>query len=316
MSIPLAPTVPNPNSPSFATDAYPFTQWMATVGPAIDAESARINAIGFGAYSASSTTSLTIAMGSQSLTVETGKGYVAGQALLIASTAGPTNYMVGQVTSYNISTGALVVNVTATGGSGTVAAWTVSVSAIVAGGGVSPDSIVVLTSGTSWTCPAGVTKVIGRVEGGSGGGGGGNGSGYSGGGGGGGGGVYFISTVIPGTAYTYSIGAGGTGAGATSLPGGAGGLTSITIGGVSFNGNGGYGGGAGAGGPGGLGGSGSAGAAGAGQWFTQLGTPGSNSIYYSAVGGISAFGGGIGGTGYLGSGVAGTMGRIVLELYK
>ena len=39
----------------------------------------------------------------------------------------PPNYMDGQVTSYNSGTGALVVNVTAIGGTGTLAVWTISI---------------------------------------------------------------------------------------------------------------------------------------------------------------------------------------------
>ena len=202
MTITAAPTVPNPNSATFADDAYPFTQWMAALGPEIDAETARINAIGFGAYSATSATSLTVGTGSKSLTIEAGKSFAVGQPVVIASTAGPTNYMTGQVTSYNSGTGALVVNATAIGGSGSVAAWTISIASFVAGGGVSPDSIVVLTSGTSWTCPAGVTRV--RVRGvGAG------GKAFTSNTGSCSAGGYFegIYTVVPGNSYTYAIGA-------------------------------------------------------------------------------------------------------------
>jgi len=59
MTIPAAPTVPVPTSGTFAADAYAFTQWQATLGPAIDAETQRLNALGFGAYNTTSTTSLT-----------------------------------------------------------------------------------------------------------------------------------------------------------------------------------------------------------------------------------------------------------------
>lgn len=77
-------------------------------------------------YSASSTTSLTIGTGSKSLTVQTGKQFQVGQPVRIAYTTTPANYMDGQVTSYNSGTGALVVNVTAVGGSGTQAVWTIA----------------------------------------------------------------------------------------------------------------------------------------------------------------------------------------------
>lgn len=77
---------------------------------------------------ATSTTSLTVGTGSKSLTVQTGKQFASGQFCTIASVADPANYMWGQVTSYNSGTGALVVNVTVPGGSGTIASWDVSVS--------------------------------------------------------------------------------------------------------------------------------------------------------------------------------------------
>lgn len=80
------------------------------------------------ATSASSTTSILIGTGSKSLTIETGKNFVIGMNIIIASTATPANTMYGQVTGYTTGSGALVVNVTQVTGSGTIAAWTVSLS--------------------------------------------------------------------------------------------------------------------------------------------------------------------------------------------
>lgn len=90
-------------------------------------------ALTLGATNATSTTSLLIGLGSKSLTVPTGKSYVAGMTLKIASTASPTNWMLGDITSYVSGTGALVVNVIYTGGSGTLAAWTLSQSVAATG---------------------------------------------------------------------------------------------------------------------------------------------------------------------------------------
>jgi hypothetical protein len=76
---------------------------------------------------ATSSTSMSIATGSKSLTLsESGKGYVVGQFVLLASAVSPSNYMIGQVTSFSGT--ALVVNVTTKNGSGTLANWTVSVT--------------------------------------------------------------------------------------------------------------------------------------------------------------------------------------------
>ena len=80
-------------------------------------------------YSASSTTSVAIGTGSKSFTVETGKRFVAGTFLTIADSAAPTtNYLYGQVTSYNSLTGALVFDSQRVGGSGTKTSWLISLS--------------------------------------------------------------------------------------------------------------------------------------------------------------------------------------------
>lgn len=134
MSIPALPSLDR-TSATFKADLDTFflSQLPATTS-AFNTEIDRINAIGYGSYNANSTTSLTIGTGSKSLTVETGRGFAVGQALLIASTASPTNYMGGQVTSYDSGTGALVFNATASNGSGTLAAWTISVTSLAIGG--------------------------------------------------------------------------------------------------------------------------------------------------------------------------------------
>lgn len=73
-----------------------------------------------------STTSLTVGLGTKNLTVQTGKGYLPGQQLVIANTPTPTNLMAGSVVSYDTNTGALVMTITNSGGSGTFTAWTIS----------------------------------------------------------------------------------------------------------------------------------------------------------------------------------------------
>ena len=86
------------------------------------------------------------------------------------------------------------------------------------------------TSSGTWTCPAGVTSISVAVQGGGGGGGGGGStSGWRGGGGGGGACAYSSAvTVVPGTQYTVTVGAGGTAGAATSGTGGTGGTSSFS----------------------------------------------------------------------------------------
>lgn len=78
-----------------------------------------------------STTSISIGTGSKSFTASTGRGWSVGQFLIAASAATPTAYMVGQITAYNSSTGALTISVASasdTGGSGSYADWNLNVS--------------------------------------------------------------------------------------------------------------------------------------------------------------------------------------------
>ena len=102
----------------------------------------------------------------------------------------------------------------------------------------------VLTSGTSYTTPAGCNVIYVECVGGGGGGGGNTNPGLNraAGQGGGGGGYcakYFV--VTPSTSYTYAIGAGG--AGGNGAAGSAGGNTTFTVGAVTITSYGGGGGG-------------------------------------------------------------------------
>ncbi|MCA3304129.1 MAG: hypothetical protein INF98_18395 [Roseomonas sp.] len=74
-----------------------------------------------------STSSVAIGTGSKSFTIETGRAFVAGMPVRIgqAGANANINFMDASVTSYDAGTGALVVNVTAVGGSGTFSAWAV-----------------------------------------------------------------------------------------------------------------------------------------------------------------------------------------------
>lgn len=103
-----------------------FVPEMTALGDAIIAQAGSTN---FG----TSSTSLAIGTGSKSLTIQAGKGFQVGQFVMLASTASPSNFMNGQVTAYNSGTGALVVNVATVGGTGTFAAWTVSLAPATGG---------------------------------------------------------------------------------------------------------------------------------------------------------------------------------------
>jgi hypothetical protein len=75
-------------------------------------------------YQSTSSTSLTLGSGTQTLTVGTGLAYTVGQTAVIAYDA--THYMTGTVVSYTSGSGVLVVSVTTVVGAGTFASWTVN----------------------------------------------------------------------------------------------------------------------------------------------------------------------------------------------
>lgn len=104
------------------------TQVGLATTQANNAAASALTAVNAPGTSATSTTSLTVGTGTQSLTIQTGKSLVVGMYLVVASTASPANNMFGTITSYDAGTGALVVNVTIVAGSGTFANWTVSLS--------------------------------------------------------------------------------------------------------------------------------------------------------------------------------------------
>jgi hypothetical protein len=77
---------------------------------------------------ATSATSLTIDTVAQALAIQTGKSIPVGATIKVANTPSPSNWMLGDVTSYDSATGALGFICTSISGSGTFNAWTISIS--------------------------------------------------------------------------------------------------------------------------------------------------------------------------------------------
>lgn len=171
------PSMPNRGSATFSPEIEALLSAMPTMV-------SEMNTLAAGLSNAStnstSSSSLTIGLGSKSLTVETGKGYVPGTLVVCAITASPTNWMFGEVTAYNSGTGAMTINVSKIQGSGTASAWTVSLSGpvgdqVVQGASVTSSAVdVTLTaasdrmqavtmtaSGKAVTLPAGSTLAEG-----------------------------------------------------------------------------------------------------------------------------------------------------------
>lgn len=100
----------------------------AALASEIAAAASALSAVNAPGTTATSTTSDTIALGSTTLTIQTGKQFVVGQFVTIAYTTDATNWMHGVITAHNSGTGSITVNVTASAGGGTYALWTVALS--------------------------------------------------------------------------------------------------------------------------------------------------------------------------------------------
>lgn len=78
---------------------------------------------------ATSTTSLTMGTGNQTMVIQAGKSIVVGMQMMVARTSAPgTSFMRGTVTAYNSSTGSLTVQADYIFGSGTFTDWTISLT--------------------------------------------------------------------------------------------------------------------------------------------------------------------------------------------
>lgn len=123
MTITALPTPPSSADPAnFAARGDAFLGALPQMVTEINADLLNIA----GTYNGTSTTSVTLGTGDKSFTTQTGLAFQPGQPVVAASTTTPTNNGVGIVKSYNSGTGALVITVSAISGSGTIAAWTIS----------------------------------------------------------------------------------------------------------------------------------------------------------------------------------------------
>lgn len=95
-------------------------------GYAIDASNSAASASA--EFTANSSTSILIELGSKAFSIETGKAFIEGQTLRIVSDANINNYLIGAIT--NATDGSLTVDVSETGGSGTYSDWKISVYAV------------------------------------------------------------------------------------------------------------------------------------------------------------------------------------------
>lgn len=144
MTITALPTPPSRSAPS--TFSARMDAFLAALPAFVSEANALAVALNLASTTATSTTSLAIGTGSKSLTVDAGKSYQVGMSVKIAYDS--SNWMHGEVTSYDSGTGALVVNVTAISGSGTYSDWAVTLSGPMQGDAM-PGGVHELTDGAT-----------------------------------------------------------------------------------------------------------------------------------------------------------------------
>lgn len=84
---------------------------------------------GYVRFTASSLTSNTVSEGEKTFIIEQGRFFVVGQLISIAYKTDPSNYLLGQIISYDAQTGELVVQVSSAVGSGTYSLWSIGLYA-------------------------------------------------------------------------------------------------------------------------------------------------------------------------------------------
>lgn len=137
------------NASTSATNAFNSATSSATSASNASASasaSAASAILAASTLTATSTTSNTIGTGSFNFTIQTNKQFQAGQFVTASSGA---NYIAGSVTSYNASTGALVINGTSSSGSGTLSAWNISVSGIPGANGAGTGTVTSVAVSTA-----------------------------------------------------------------------------------------------------------------------------------------------------------------------
>lgn len=125
-ALPTAPTETDDQT-TFSTNAFAM---VAALDTFVSETNAVATAMNFNATNSTSSTSWTVASsGSQAFSIETGKSYVKGMTVKVASTATPQNWGLGDITA--ASSGSITVQFRSKNGSGTFSAWTISQNAEV-----------------------------------------------------------------------------------------------------------------------------------------------------------------------------------------
>lgn len=126
MAINNLPDGPQPGDTQEEFSTHSFAVVNA-LNPMIDEINAVVAAFNFNSTNSTSNSTLTIGTGLVTLTVQASKSYVIGMTVKVALTSNGANWMLGDVTAYNSSTGAMSFFSRQTNGSAvSQAGWTIS----------------------------------------------------------------------------------------------------------------------------------------------------------------------------------------------
>lgn len=126
---------------TWTTEANTLGNWVDVTTAPIEAQSitaqqsadiavaAAQSAIAAPGTNATSSTNMSIGAGSVPFTIQPNKSFVVGSFVTIAASSSPNNWMYGNITAYNISTGDITVNsVLTSGGPGPYNSWSIALS--------------------------------------------------------------------------------------------------------------------------------------------------------------------------------------------
>ncbi len=119
--------VPSSTDPdNFDARADAAWAWLVGVVPQINETVATLN---FASTTSTSGSSLSIGTGSKALNTQAGKSFFPGMWVIVSSVGGVTNFMVGQVTAYDSSSGGMDITVHFKNGSGAYSNWIIGIAA-------------------------------------------------------------------------------------------------------------------------------------------------------------------------------------------
>lgn len=180
MPITPPPVAPDPNDPvTYPERGDALMAWLPVMvgeynddmdsinGSVSAAQAAAAAAAASAGTTASSTTSTSLGTGAKTLTIQTGKVFVAGQWVVIAQSANPANQMIARIEAYNSATGQLDVTAVSASGTGTVASWVIGLTpapdtnALPKTGGTMTGAIAEMGNDSSIKDPDGVAQPVG-----------------------------------------------------------------------------------------------------------------------------------------------------------